>query len=64
MIFNPLMKGEPLLEARESKDSKGTHVMVQNFYSCSAKGLKRFQIAAHCKRRCDVLGMMVASQFQ
>jgi hypothetical protein len=33
MIFNPLMKGEPLLEARESKDSKGTHVMVQNFYS-------------------------------
>jgi hypothetical protein len=33
MIFNPLMKGEPLLEARESKDSKGTHVMMQNFYS-------------------------------
>jgi hypothetical protein len=33
MIFNPLMKGEPLLEARESKDSKGTHVLVQNFYS-------------------------------
>ncbi len=23
-----------------------------------------FQVAAHCKRRCDVLGMMVAPQFQ
>jgi len=37
MIFNPLMKGEPILEARESKDSKGTHVMVQNFYSWGSR---------------------------
>lgn len=51
-------------ERRASSWSKGKQGLKRN--SCHGAEFLQlgFQVAAHCKRRCDVLGMMVAPQFQ